>query len=245
MFSFYPQTLQKLAQQGVINNQMSVLATCAEMTDRNAFHDLGFRDVTISGIDVPETLDKFAPYKWEFQNAERLTYADSSFDIGVVHAGLHHCYSPHRALLELLRVSRKYVLVFESRDSLLMRAAERLRLTPEYELDSVIHSGTGGVDHSAIPNFIYRWREGEVRKLVSSYMPQYQPKISFFHGMELPDYRFKVLKFAKPLGRVCETLIPGQCNKFAFLIEKSQVLQPWLRQNGNGPEMDPNYPHKW
>jgi ubiquinone/menaquinone biosynthesis C-methylase UbiE len=61
-------------------------------------------------------------------DAERLTYGDGSFDVVIAHAGLHHCHSPHRALLEMYRVARKAAIAFESRDSRLIRTAVRLGL---------------------------------------------------------------------------------------------------------------------
>jgi ubiquinone/menaquinone biosynthesis C-methylase UbiE len=47
-----------------------------------------------------------------------MAFDDNSFDFAIVHNGLHHCYSPHRGLLELYRVSRQGILVFEPRDTL-------------------------------------------------------------------------------------------------------------------------------
>jgi ubiquinone/menaquinone biosynthesis C-methylase UbiE len=44
------------------------------------------------------------------QDAENLSYDDRAFDLVVVHAGLHPCYSPHRALLEMYRVARRCVV---------------------------------------------------------------------------------------------------------------------------------------
>ena len=48
-----------------------------------------------------------APYRWELADAEALPYEDDAFDWAVISAGLHHCRSPHAALLELYRVARR------------------------------------------------------------------------------------------------------------------------------------------
>ena len=109
------------------------------------------------------------------QDAERLTFADKSFDVVIVHAGLHHCYSPHRALLEMYRVARKVVVAFESRDSLTMRTAVRLGLTLDYETDSLTADGKGGVAETGIPNFVYRWTERDVIKTIASFDPAREP----------------------------------------------------------------------
>lgn len=104
------------------------------------------------------------------QDAENLTYANGSFDVAVVHAGLHHCYSPHRALLEMYRVSRKQAIAFESRDSFLMRTAVRLGLTLDCEIDAIV-GDKGGVAETGVPNFVYRWTEREVEKVIASFDP--------------------------------------------------------------------------
>jgi ubiquinone/menaquinone biosynthesis C-methylase UbiE len=54
--------------------------------------------------------DEFAPFSWSFQDAEQLSFEDEAFDYVFVHAGLHHCASPHRALLEMYRVARRGIM---------------------------------------------------------------------------------------------------------------------------------------
>jgi hypothetical protein len=75
----------------------------------------------------------------------------------MVHAGLHHCASPHRALLERYRVARKAVLVFEARDSLMVRTAVALA-SSDFELEAVSGEGyeSGGLNNGPIPNLGYR-----------------------------------------------------------------------------------------
>jgi SAM-dependent methyltransferase len=143
--SFYEGTLAKLIRSGEISRTDNVLVVCGGQLDRNVMAHVGFPDFTITNLDGDNP-----------QNAEKLTYDDGSFDVVVVHAGLHHCYSPHRALLEMYRVARKAVIAFESRDSFLMRTAIRFGLTLEYETDSILADGKGGVAGTGIPNFIYR-----------------------------------------------------------------------------------------
>src|SRR5437867_13203256 len=99
-FSFYREMVEKLLVRGVVNPNMSTLVLCGGETDKKIFEELGFTDVTISNLDTRMNGNEFAPYKWSFQNAESLTWSDDSFDLVVVCAGLHHCHSPHRALLE-------------------------------------------------------------------------------------------------------------------------------------------------
>ncbi|WP_422281189.1 methyltransferase domain-containing protein [Bradyrhizobium sp.] len=81
-----------------------------------------------------------------------MSYDDESFDAVIVDAGLHHCHSPHRALLEMYRVARKCAVAFEARDSLLMRAAIRAGLTEEFER-SAISADRMRAGESPIPEF--------------------------------------------------------------------------------------------
>jgi SAM-dependent methyltransferase len=175
-----------------------------------------------------------------FQDVENLTYENGSFDVVVVHAGLHHCYSPHRGLLEMYRVARKCAVVFEARDSILMRVAIRLGLTEKFERSAISADGmTGGVGDTGIPNFIYRWTERDVEKTIASYDPSHVPDIRFFYDLRLPIQRFarsgnKMMRtigvLVEPLSRIFATVLPKQCNEFAFAISKTGVQQPWIRR---------------
>ena len=234
---FYEQTLRTLLAAQKISLDMRVLVVCGSTLDKEVFERLDFRHVVISNIK-PFGGDEFAPFEWSYRDAEELGYENSSFDLVVVHAGLHHCYSPHKAFLEMYRVARRVVLVLESRDSLLMRAGVKLRLTTDYELESVFHDGRGGVHDSDTPNFVYRWTEEEVRKTIKSYAPEYQEESEFFYGLELPyealrttgqRVKYIVVCVLTPLAWVFSKVFSRQCNRFAFAVYKTGRLQPWLK----------------
>jgi SAM-dependent methyltransferase len=191
----------------------------------------GFNHVTITNLDDGMSNQR--------QDAENLSYDDESFDLVVVHAGLHHCRSPHRALLEMYRVARKCALAFEARDSLLMRAAIRLGLTIDYELEAVTQEGfkSGGMQNGPIPNFNYRWTERDVRDTIASYDPAHQQRIDFFYELRIPVLRFartgrpllRLIGLALiPFSRLFVLLAPKQCNEFAFAIRRTGKLQPWM-----------------
>jgi ubiquinone/menaquinone biosynthesis C-methylase UbiE len=97
-----------LCKSGIPKNK-SVLVVCGGELDRNIVVDEGFTAVTISNLDERIRGNEFAPYAWSFQDAEALSFPDDAFDYCMVHAGLHHCASPHRALLEMYRVARRGV----------------------------------------------------------------------------------------------------------------------------------------
>ena len=160
MQSFLSEILRKAG----IPRDQSVLVVCGGAFDRDALLEEGYTAVTISNLDDRVRDDEFAPFAWSFQDAEALSFPDRSFDYCIVHAGLHHCASPHRALLEMYRVARHGVLAFEARDSLMMRMAVRARRVPVYETCAVrFHNFRyGGVRNTCVPNYIYRWTETEV-----------------------------------------------------------------------------------
>ena len=227
---FYKDVLARLIAAGTFSISDSVLIVCACPLDEGVLREVGFTDFTITNLDGGMANQR--------QDAENLSYDDESFDAVIVHAGLHHCHSPHRALLEMYRVARKCAVAFEARDSLLMRAAIRAGLTEEFERSAISADGMrGGVADTGIPNFVYRWTEREVKKTIASYEPARIPQISFFYEMRLPIQRFtrtgnRALRFCalmiEPLSRVFAAIFPSQCNKFAFAVSKTAPLQSWI-----------------
>ena len=78
----------------------------------------------------------------------------------------------------MYRVSKKGVLIIESNVSLIVRTAVKLNFAEEFEI-SAVKSGSTGVDDTNIPNYIYRWTEREIYKLINSYKPNIIHKINF------------------------------------------------------------------
>lgn len=225
---FYCAVLRSLIEKGQISTTDSVLVVCGGELDEKVAGMVGFSGAVITGMEGDVAC----------QNAENLTYDDGSFDVVIVHAGLHHCYSPHRALLEMYRVSRKAVVAFEARDSLLSRIASRMSLTEQYELSSVTSNGCGGVAESGIPNFVYRWTERDVKKAIASYDPMRMPSVQFFYDLRLPIQRFtgsgwRLLRMTalmiEPLSGLFAKLLPSQCNEFAFAIFKDGERHAWIK----------------
>jgi ubiquinone/menaquinone biosynthesis C-methylase UbiE len=248
---FYRRVLQTLLDERVLERGMSVLVSCGGSADRDALAAAGFTDVTITNVDDAGDDGSLAPFRWERQDAETLTYEDGSFDVALVSAGLHHCRSPHRALLELYRVARVAVIALESRDSALMRLGVRLGAVDEYELGAVAAHGlsAGGVANTSTPNFVYRWTEREVAKTVASFAPHARHRLRFFREFELPDVladtaagpRGLALRALRPALGVVTKILPGQANLFAFAIEKPRLpqdLQPWMRLHDGRLEPD-------
>jgi SAM-dependent methyltransferase len=239
--SFYAETLETLLGEGALTREMSVLVVCGGPADAEVFRSLGFTNVTISNLEAPDA-DAFRPYRWRREDAEALSSADDEYDLVAVSAGLHHCRSPHRALLEMYRVAHTAVFVLESRDSALMRAAVRLGFGEEYEWTAVAAHGcvAGGVRNTSVPNYVYRWTEREVEKTIASHAPQARHRIRFFHSLEIPlsvlDRRRNpawgaVARLLRVPLWVVGKIAPGQANMLAFVVFKPDVprdLQPWM-----------------
>lgn len=225
---FYERVLRELLEEGLLARDARVLVVAGGDVDREAFATLGFTDVAVTNISQAGD---------EQQDAEALTYPDDSFDIAVISAALHHCASPHRALLELYRVARRGVVAFEARDSALMRVAQRIGVVDEYELTAVADNGfaAGGVRNTAVPNYVYRWTEREVEKTIASAAPQRRHRFVWFRELELPvsvlelsgKGRWRVA--AAPL-RFVTKVFPRQANLFAFAVFR-EGLQPWMRDD--------------
>jgi SAM-dependent methyltransferase len=243
---FYSELLRKLIANGTLSRDMSVLVVCGTVKDKSIFEEVGFTNVTISNLDTRTAGAEFLPYDWSYQDAEDLTFPDKHFDCVVVNAGLHHCQSPHRGLLEMYRVARKAILVIEARESLLLRIALRMGLAEQYEVCNVVTEGLehGGVRNTLVPNYVYRWTEREVEKTIASYAPHVKHPISFYYDLRFPFIAlvdrhpiFMLTGIALyPLARLTGKIFPRQSNLFAFCIRKPDLpaeLLPWLKLEGD------------
>jgi SAM-dependent methyltransferase len=213
---------------GTLDSSDSVLALCAGRRERNLLAERGFSRATITNLDEPD--DALAPFEWSREDAQALRFENGSFDFALVVAGLHHCASPHRALVEMYRVARKGILVIEARDSLLTRAAVRLGLASEYELSAVAAHGyrEGGVDNTSVPNFIYRWTEAEFRKAIRSADPSGEPSFRFFYALDVPHSRPAIASAAEPVLSGLARVFPRLSNTIAMVALRPRALWPWL-----------------
>jgi ubiquinone/menaquinone biosynthesis C-methylase UbiE len=242
IMNFYAATINKILQKNIIERHDSILVVGGGDADKNAFLKNGFKNVVITNVEYDRGVNDYSPYSWEYQDMENLTYGDAVFDWVFVHAGLHHCASPHRALCEMLRVSKKGIGVIEARNSLLNKISISLGFVPEYELEPLVLSrgGSGGLRNSNIPNFIYRWKENEVKRTVDSFLPQYIHKFWYFYGYAIPLDRLSMSPsiFKRAMGKIASVLLPivkflfpKQGNRFAFIVSKEGKIQPWLIKN--------------
>lgn len=232
--SFYAGTIAALVHSGALDPLASTLVVCGGALDAAILRNAGFTQVTVSNLD--QAMSDVDPFTWAWQDAEALTYHDGAFAQVIEHNGLHHCASPHRALLEMYRVASRVVLAFEPRDSLALRIARRVGLTGNYEIETVADHGgvSGGVRNSAVPNFVYRWSKREIEKTIASFDPTGPASHRFFHGLAMPDYacqsarRKALIRALTPAAKALVAFAPAQGNRFAFLVEKPVSRFPWL-----------------
>ena len=246
---FYKNTIQKLVDRGIFLVDAPTLVLAAGINDYKAMCALGFSNVTFSNVDPRLSAEDFAPYNLTHYDAQNIASPDESFAQIIIANALHHCRYPHRALVEMYRVAGRGILCFENRDSALMRLAARFGMAQQYEYEAVYGNAMkfGGVDNTAIPNYIYRWTEREIHKTVATFAPEVVPKIHYFHGLRTPAPRLarmkSPIKASVALGvmwgvRLITTLFPSQSNLFAFCIEKSRETWPWIRTDGDAFHFD-------
>lgn len=234
---FYIATVREMVAAGILDPKASTLVLCAGILDYAVLMFSGFSNVTLSNLGAQER--DYAPYAWQSIDAEAISLPDGAFEQVIVHAGLHHCRSPHAGLCEMYRVAAKTAVVFEARDSALMRLAERFGATKNYEVQSVRKNGgsRGGLRDGPIPNFIYRWTEREVWKALAACDPTGEPNVSYYYGFRIPvaahsknssGVRRAVLLLASAAAKVASRLLPRQGNEFAFAVGKPVQRFSWL-----------------
>lgn len=243
MDEFYRNVLAAEIDAGELRLDSRILVVCGGETDFRVLTSLGFHNVTISNLDARMAPNTFAPFSWSFQDAENLSFEDDSFDFSIVHSGLHHCYSPHRAIGEMLRVSRIGIIGFEPYDSWITQVGQKFGLGQTYECAAVFDNACkfGGVANSAIPNFVYRFTEHELEKTFRCALPCGIPLTRYYKCLRINESRFEIirspitrhtgitlLRMIKKLNRFVGIF----SNNIAFVACKPKRFHPWITNSG-------------
>ena len=251
---FYLDVLRREIANGGLRTTDRVLVTCGGDLDRVTLMAAGFTNVVISNLAPHGGHQDYSPFPWEHQDIENLSYADGSFDVAIVHSGLHHCYNPARAMGELCRVARRTVIAFEPYETWLTRLGAKLGYGQQYE-DQAVHGNRGecgGVANTEIPNHVYRFRESEVRKFARTYYPFGEPPLRFYRALRVNVGRFKLhrnpllrisFSFARPVLQLLSRRITSFNNNLCFVIQKPgpDFFHEWI-QNDNGlPRVNREY----
>jgi ubiquinone/menaquinone biosynthesis C-methylase UbiE len=255
MKDLYRVVLEDLLEKGIVRRDMHILVLCGGKRDHDSLLAAGFSNVTISNVDSRMHGDEYAPFHWSFQDAEKVEYEDESFDFCIAADGLHHCQSPHRALLELYRTARLGLLVLEPRDNLMTRIGVWLGYGQDYEA-AAVHGNDGkfgGLRNTELPNYIYRWTEREIEKTINCYAPWGKHQFLYWYKLRIPwlqlrmrrnKARLALMTLAFPFLRLFTWIFPGQSNNFGFAVIKPRIpsdLHPWIVSRGK--EMQVN--HAW
>jgi SAM-dependent methyltransferase len=255
VIEFYAETLRRLLKQGVLRQDHRILVLCGDDFDRLALQQCGFTNVTISNVDYNSDPQRYAPYRWAGIDAEDIAFDDEAFDACIAHSGLHHCRSPHRALLEMYRVARSVVVVFEPLDNAVTRLGVRLGFGQDYELAAVAGNAfvAGGVRNTAVPNYVYRWTARDVEKTINANAPIGRHRFVYFYSLRINRLRQGLLKsrwarvafgLMVPCAKVVSWLFPRQSNNFGFAVIKPNLpedLHPWLTWDGRRVQLNSSW----
>jgi ubiquinone/menaquinone biosynthesis C-methylase UbiE len=209
--NFYKKIISKYLENKT-NNKILVLG--AGRIDLEVFKDfsnVSFTNVMNENIENQKykIIDKIYMQKLPFEN--------ESYDYVITHASIHHCSQPHAAILEMYRVAKHGVIFIESQDCFLTRLSCKIGLSEEFEISAVKNRNFGGVDNTSIANFVYRWTESEIYKLINSYDPQ--GKFKIIHNY---DYDFKFLnnRFVNYFFAIFFFIFKNQKNLMSTIIFK-------------------------
>jgi ubiquinone/menaquinone biosynthesis C-methylase UbiE len=141
------------------------------------------------------------------ENAERLSFADNSFDVVFCKEAFHHFPRPYLALYEMIRVSKKAVVMIEPAERLIVNGVK----SKPYLLSAVnllLSKLTGRTYQPYAPsvsplnhtfeeagNYLYAVSVRELEKLV--------------HGMGMPAFAYKGFNDVYEAGCEFETAQPG------------------------------------
>ena len=246
-----------------------VLVVGGSAEDGRMLQRIGFTRATLSNLLDPRPSEQAdlddAGMRTVRVDAEAMGLADNSYDLVLAHEVLHHCRSPHKALLEMLRVSRRHVILLEPNNSFAMRLLLRLRFSYPYELPAVIASGfqTGGVRDSSIPNHIYRWNAVDVYQATASYLAESEFDLytQGYWDFNVDEAELRRRSETR-IGSVMKILSPQiflaglhsfqtvvnhipwlgrQGNKFFGCIRKRSELKPWLIRKGDETKFNGDY----
>ncbi|HKW17142.1 MAG TPA: class I SAM-dependent methyltransferase [Terriglobales bacterium] len=244
-----------------IRNDESILVIGGGNIDIVLLDTVGMKNYTLSNMTSAALARTDRQDKGTLLNVEDLQLEDNSFDVVFAHDVLHHCYTPHKALREMMRVARRCVIFFDPNDSAFVRMLVRLNLSFQYEtgvVASLNYSG-GGVMGTAIPNYTYRWTPRELEKTANCANPERRlTSIGYQYWDFIVNEEGLKLRRETRIGAITRIVGPGnflrairgaqwclnlwgpirkQGNKFCGVVIKGN-LQPWMTFDGKSLSRD-------
>ena len=208
-WNFYRHLINKY-----LKKSSSILIIGASSDEIKLFKNEKFTNITVGYFDDRELIDlKKIKLEYDFEihkvDARKINFENQSFEYCLTHATIHHIDLPHLAITELYRVSKLGTLIIEGNDSIVMRIATKFGFSEEYE-NSSISDMKGGLLNSGLPNYIYRWSEREIYKLLNSYNPNINHQINFIYSHD-----FKNAALEKNLYK---KIVKYLLSKFLYII---------------------------
>lgn len=201
----------------------AVLTLGAGIHEMDVFSDAGFTNVTHTNIDQDTPID-----------ARTLPFPADTFDIVFTEGTLHHLDKPHQAIYEMVRVSRRSIVICETQDNFLMRLLLWIGIAENYEVSAVrTHGGrSGGLNGTDIPNYVYRWRSGELDKVFKALNPVKPAWVRVVY--EWDNYGAGGI-IGDLVCRMGNFFMPKFGNCFALHYDKTKgTLFPWLSETRQG-----------
>lgn len=217
--NFYKKQIAK----HIKNRNSKILVLGAGKLDQKVFFDLNYENVTFTNIENSEEKDLNF-----FNNIHDIKLKDNSYEYCVAHACIHHSSKPHLAVLELFRVCSEGALIIEANDSLLSKLACKIGFSEEYELSAIKKNIiSGGVDNTNVPNYVYRWTEREIIKLMKSFRPDLKHNILFDYGHQIKFTNSKIINL---LFNIFFMIFKKQKNLLSVYINKNLQLNDWIKK---------------
>jgi len=233
---FYVEVLKSAMYGGALQRDDRVLVVCGSVRDEASLREAGLRNFEMSNIGGDVEID-----------VENLSYPDGAFDAVIVHSGLHHCASPHRGLLEMYRVAKRCVILFEPADNMVTRLGQKLSIGQTYEFAAVQGNRLecGGWRNTSVPNWVYRFTASEIRQTINCAAPFGPHRFWFHYRTRVPWRQLRARRnrlplllatMAAPVLRLLDAVGPVASNNLAAVIVKPDLPSdkfPWLEQRGS------------
>jgi SAM-dependent methyltransferase len=209
-----------------LTRKSKILVVGPSILEVNFFSEMKYQDITFgihskNDLKSLSTNNKFNNFNFIRMDARDIQFKDNYFDYSFANAVLHHIDLPHLAFCELYRISKKGILVIEGNDSLIMRISSRFGFSEEYEKSATINEN-GGVLDSSTPNYVYRWKEREVKKLFNSYDPKMIHKIYFRYDFYVKNENLK--RTHNNFKLITRSILEKFLNIFLFIFKKQGNL---------------------
>jgi len=91
---------------------------------------------------------------------------------------------------------------------------------------------------TAIPNYVYRWTEKEILKLLKSFDPKNINFVNFDYASDLTNFRNRdnyienvLLKILIMMGKILFFFFKKQQNCMSIFIDKTKIKKRWPNKN--------------